>query len=506
MLWRTSPAATELEEVALDWLRELHGSAGRVRRRHLRHRVDLTLHALAAAREAAVPGVRELRTGRTRGRRRRSRLLLGARAFVGRQGRHPARARPRVAAPDSGRRRSSACGRRAARGDRGRSRGRLAPIAVVATVGTTSTTSVDPVRGDRGDLPPRRHLAARRRRVRGRHARCSRNTAHTFDGWERADSIVVNPHKWLFTPFDLSAFYCRRMDVVRQAFSLVPEYLQTAEGARGVRNLMDTGIQLGRRFRSLKLWMVLRHFGAEGIRACSREHMRLAQLFAAWVDAAIRTSSASRRCPSASSASAPAGGRAHGAELDALNERLLDAVNATGEVFLSHTRLDGRVRAAPRHRPSAHDGAARRESLGTAQGALCRGAIVRRCEVRREGAIVRGAQYVRSARRAKTCDLSEALTPGTPSHPRTTVHLERSALGLQADRGSCVRPASKAQSRSSPPARARRIHEAESPAPHLRATGRGARRAGLAGVACGPRAGSIDCRPGAHRASTEADR
>jgi aromatic-L-amino-acid decarboxylase len=100
----------------------------------------------------------------------------------------------------------------------------------------------------------------------------------------RADSIVVNPHKWLFTPFDLSAFYCRRMNVVREAFSVVPDYLKTAEGNAGVRNLMDTGIQLGRRFRALKLWMILRHFGAERLRDILREHIRLAQQFAADVD------------------------------------------------------------------------------------------------------------------------------------------------------------------------------------------------------------------------------
>src|SRR5207302_11210861 len=78
--------------------------------------------------------------------------------------------------------------------------------------------------------------------------------AHVLSGADRADSLVVNPHKWLFTPFDLSAFYCRRMDVVRAAFALTPEYLKTSEGSE-VRNLMDTGVQLGRRFRALKLWM-----------------------------------------------------------------------------------------------------------------------------------------------------------------------------------------------------------------------------------------------------------
>jgi aromatic-L-amino-acid decarboxylase len=164
-----------------------------------------------------------------------------------------------------------------------------------------------------------------------------------FDGWEAADSIVVNPHKWLFTPFDLSAFYCRRMDVVRQAFSLVPEYLQTAEGASGVRNLMDTGIQLGRRFRSLKLWMVLRHFGAAGLRTVLAEHIRLAQLFRDWIDA---DPDFERVAPVPFSVvcfrARPERHAQSDAALDAFNERLLDAVNASGEIFLSHTRLGGR--------------------------------------------------------------------------------------------------------------------------------------------------------------------
>jgi aromatic-L-amino-acid decarboxylase len=163
-----------------------------------------------------------------------------------------------------------------------------------------------------------------------------------FDGWQDADSVVVNPHKWLFTPFDLSAFYCRRMDVVRRAFSLVPDYLHTAEGARGVRNLMDTGVQLGRRFRALKLWMVLRHFGAEGIRAVLSEHMRLARMFAAWIDA---DENFERLAPAPFSVvcfrARPRGMVRSPEELDGFNARLLDAVNDTGEVFLSHTRLDG---------------------------------------------------------------------------------------------------------------------------------------------------------------------
>jgi aromatic-L-amino-acid decarboxylase len=139
----------------------------------------------------------------------------------------------------------------------------------------------------------------------------------------------------LFTPFDLSVLYCRRMDVLRQAFALTPEYLETAEGAAGVRNLMDTGIQLGRRFRALKLWMVLRHFGAEGLRSALAEHMRLARTFAEWVDASDRFE---RLAPVPFSVVCFR--LRHGTDDD--HARLLDAVNASGEIFLSHTRLDGR--------------------------------------------------------------------------------------------------------------------------------------------------------------------
>jgi aromatic-L-amino-acid decarboxylase len=148
-----------------------------------------------------------------------------------------------------------------------------------------------------------------------------------------ADSLVINPHKWLFTPFDCSVLYCRRMDVIRAAFSLTPEYLATPE-ASSVKNLMDTGIQLGRRFRALKLWMVIRHFGAAGLRDRLAEHVRLARLFASWVDA---SGDFERAAPVPFSVVCF---RARGG--DDLNEALLARLNASGEIFLSHTRLDGR--------------------------------------------------------------------------------------------------------------------------------------------------------------------
>ena len=341
MLWRTSPAATELESVMVRWLARLM---------HLPDAMDgviydtasiSTLHALAAAREAAIPHVRTqgLRSGSTQQPVRvycsdqahssvdKAVILLG----LG----HDALCR---VTSDERFRMSVAALREAVARDRAAD---VMPIAVVATVGTTSTTSADPVAaiaevceseglwlhvdaayaGVAAMIPERRPM---------------------FAGWERADSVVINPHKWLFVPFDLSAFYTRRMDVLRQAFALVPEYLRTAEGSAGVANLMDTGVQLGRRFRALKLWMVLRTYGAEGIRALLEEHMRLARMFAAWVDADPRFE---RMAPTPFSVVCFRSVRRNlrPSDLDAFNERLLDAVNATGEVFLSHTRLNGAV-------------------------------------------------------------------------------------------------------------------------------------------------------------------
>jgi aromatic-L-amino-acid decarboxylase len=163
--------------------------------------------------------------------------------------------------------------------------------------------------------------------------------AHILAGAERADSLVVNPHKWLFTPFDLSAFFCRRMDVVRQAFALTPEYLKTPDAAR---NLMDTGVQLGRRFRSLKLWMILRYFGAEGVRDRLRYHIALAQELAGWVDA---SQDFERLAPTPFSVvcfrAKPRDRAWAEPDLARLNEAIMKRVNDSGEIFISHTVLNG---------------------------------------------------------------------------------------------------------------------------------------------------------------------
>jgi aromatic-L-amino-acid decarboxylase len=163
-----------------------------------------------------------------------------------------------------------------------------------------------------------------------------------LEGASRADSLVVNPHKWLFTPFDLSAFFTRHRPTLKEAFSLVPEYLRTSE-AGTVESLMDTGIQLGRRFRALKLWMVLRYFGADGVRGRLAEHVRLAHVFASWVRGSSRFQ---LMAPTPLSVVCfrllPRAKAGDEAAIDRFNERLLDEVNRMGSIFLSHTKLNGR--------------------------------------------------------------------------------------------------------------------------------------------------------------------
>src|SRR5688500_17799812 len=256
MLWRTSPAATELEEVSLGWLRRLLGLPGDFEGVIYDTASISTLHALAAAREVAIPGVRQHGLAGRRGiglvrvycsEHAHSSVDKAAIALgLGQQ------SLTRIPADEHFRLRAEAL-REAI--DRDIADG-LTPLAVVATIGTTSTTSVDPV-GAIAEICASRNVWLHVDAAYAGVTAMLPDHRASFAGWERADSIVVNPHKWLFVPFDLSAFYCRRMEVVRAAFSLVPDYLETPDAGRGARDLMDTGIQLGRRFRALKLWMVL---------------------------------------------------------------------------------------------------------------------------------------------------------------------------------------------------------------------------------------------------------
>lgn len=332
MLWKTSPAATELEEVVLDWLRQMIGLPEPFRGVVYDTASVSTFHALVAAR-GVVPGWDVRQDGLSGPDAPRLRLYTSAHA-------HSSVEKAGIA---------MGLGQRGVClipvDDEFRMDVRMleetirrdiedgwTPFAVVATVGTTSTTSVDPVAAI-ADLAEKYGLWLHVDAAYAGAAAMLPERADVREGCERAHSLVVNPHKWMFTPSDFSALYCRRPEALRQAFSLVPAYLQTPEGD-AVTNFMDYGLQLGRRFRSLKLWMVIRYFGVEGLRSLIREHIRLARLFATWVGADTRFEVVAP-VPFSTVCF-----RLRGP--DEPNRALLDRINASGAAFMSHTELDGR--------------------------------------------------------------------------------------------------------------------------------------------------------------------
>jgi aromatic-L-amino-acid decarboxylase len=338
MLWRTGPAATELEERTCDWLRRMLGLPAAFRG-HLNDTASIaTLLALAAARHAA--------DGEVRSRGMAGRPDLGAFTVYASDEAHSSvdkavmtlglglDHRRRVPVDGDFRMEPRALAA-AIREDRQAGR---RPIAVVGTAGTTSTTSVDPL-AEIARIAREEGLWLHVDAAYAGSAAICPELRPLFAGWEEADSIVVNPHKWLFTPLDCSVLLVREPRRLVAAFSLVPDYLRTEE--EGVTNLMDLGVQLGRRFRALKLWMVIRAFGVEGLRERIRHHCALARDLAARVAAEPGFELAapvpfSAVCFRAVPAGSPA-------EQDAFNERLLARVNAAGPVFLSSTRLRGRT-------------------------------------------------------------------------------------------------------------------------------------------------------------------
>jgi aromatic-L-amino-acid decarboxylase len=335
MLWRTSPASTELEEVALDWLRQMMGLDKGYSGIIYDTASVSSMHAIAAAREGAEQRIRE------QGMSGRKDLPL-MRVYTSEQS-HSSIEKAvitlglgqkglRKIATDSKFRMKAQALSEAIEEDKLNG---IIPFCVVATVGTTSTSSIDPV----PEIVPICEKHVMWLHVDAAYAGSAAivpELQYILAGCERADSVVTNPHKWLFTPFDLSVLYCRHMDLLRRAFSLVPEYLRTPEQER-VRNGSDYGIQLGRRFRALKLWMILRYFGHDGLAARIREHCRLARLFASWVEESADWELMApvplglvcfRACPS------------RPVDLDKLNEAIMHLVNATGRALLSHAKVN----------------------------------------------------------------------------------------------------------------------------------------------------------------------
>ncbi|MGQ9560628.1 MAG: pyridoxal phosphate-dependent decarboxylase family protein [Candidatus Oleimicrobiaceae bacterium] len=338
MLWKTSPAATELEEVVLDWLRQILGLPEAFHGVINDTASVSSLCAMAAAREAAGLQVREQGLSGRRDLPRlcmytsdqahssieKAAIVLG----IGQQGLRKIPCdrnyRMDVQALAQAIRRDMAAGHR--------------PLCVIATIGTTSTTSADPVAAI-AELCAAHGLWLHVDAAYAGVAAMLPEKRDLFAGWEQADSIVVNPHKWLFTPIDCSVLFCRRPEVLRQAFNLTPEYLRTAEQDE-VTNLMDYGVSLGRRFRSLKLWMVMRSLGTSGMAAALRQHMSYAHRLGELITAHPRFELVTPVCfstvvfrfrPPAETDEA----------VNVLNARLLEAVNRTGTVMLSHTVLRG---------------------------------------------------------------------------------------------------------------------------------------------------------------------
>ncbi|MFN2224088.1 MAG: pyridoxal phosphate-dependent decarboxylase family protein [Candidatus Promineifilaceae bacterium] len=353
MLWRTSPSATELEEVSLEWLRTMlgmdegwHGvitdgasASSLLAIAAAREALDLDIHQKGMAGRSDLPRLRLYISDQTHSSVEKGAITLG----IGQEG-------VRTIPTDDDFRLDPQALAQAIEEDLAAG---WRPFFVTATVGTTATTSVDPV-PEMAAICRQYGLWLHVDGAYGGAAAVAPEMRHVLDGLELADSFVMNPHKWLFTPIDCSAFYVRRPEILQQAFSLVPEYLKTAE--EGVTNYMDWGVQLGRRFRALKLWMVIRAFGRQGIAARLREHICLGQQLAAWIDAApdferlaptpfsvVCFRLAPREIAARLALAGPEEARALEEELDRLNMALVEAMNDTGQVFLAPTRLRGRL-------------------------------------------------------------------------------------------------------------------------------------------------------------------
>jgi aromatic-L-amino-acid decarboxylase len=342
MFWRNAPASTELEEVVVSWLRGMLGLPDAFDGMFTDTASMSSLLSLVAARHAVPdlesreqglagrPGLRPLRiyvSTEAHSSIEKAAIVIG----VGRRGvRH-------IPTDDAYRMRPDALARAI---EEDRCEGWL-PFCVVGTMGTTSSTSVDPA-APLAEICGKEGLWLHIDAAYGGAAALVPEMRPIFEGWERADSIVFNPHKWMFTPFDASLLLFRDPDGFRDAFSIVPEYLK-ASVQEGAHNFNEYGVQLGRRFRALKLWMQIRYFGADGIAARIREHCAMARDLASWVEAdanwellaPVPFSTVCLR-------HRPASVEADDERLDAWNEAILDRVNRSGRIFLSHTRLRDR--------------------------------------------------------------------------------------------------------------------------------------------------------------------
>ncbi len=332
MLWRTSPASTELEPVVLEWLRKMMDLPSKFEGIIYDTASVSTLHAIAMAREnlnlnirkkgmsgrSDLPLLRVYCSEQTHSSIDKAVILLGlgTDAIV----KIPVNEKFEMDTEKL----SKAISGDIIRGHK--------PFCAVATIGTTSTTAVDDIERI-AKICGRNNIFLHVDAAYAGSAMILPELQHHLKGVEKADSFVTNPHKWFFTPFDLSVLYVKDLDLLKRTFSLIAEYLKVSEP---VTNQMDYGIQLGRRFRSLKLWFVMRYFGQEGLRARIREHIRLAKLFVSWVNESENFEMKAdvpfalvcfRACPKDVS------------DLNEFNEKLMNEINSSGEAYLSHAKL-----------------------------------------------------------------------------------------------------------------------------------------------------------------------
>ena len=337
MTWRTCPAATELETLVVDWIRQwMHlpqefggvvydtASVG-------------VMHALAVAREEAAPSVRK-------------HGLVGAGAPVFRiyasEQAHSSAEKAAIALglgkenvqrvlTDAAFCMEPGALREMVTRD---IREKFKPLAVIATVGTTSTASVDPVPGI-ASICRENNMWLHIDGAYGAGFAILPEDKSLTNGWSEADSIVVNPHKSLFVPLDFSVLFVRDLERLRRVFTLVPEYLR-GDTVEAQKNYMDYGIQLGRRFRALKAWVIFRSFGREGMATRLREFVRLANLFADWIKSDSRFELVAPVSMSVVCFRFVAGDES---KIDKLNSQIVETINASGRAYLTQTKLRDRT-------------------------------------------------------------------------------------------------------------------------------------------------------------------
>ncbi len=338
MLWKSCPSSTELEETVLIWLREALGIPDNFFGIIYDTASVSSMHAIAAARESKselkihelgmsgrkdLPKLRIYCSEHAHSSIEKAALTLG----FGLDGikKIPVDSEFKMIHEEL----LNAIKKDKAEG--------ILPVCVVATVGTTSTTSIDPV-GEIAKICKAENIWLHVDAAHAGSAAIVPEYKHLLNGVELADSIVVNPHKWMFIPIDFSVLYISEPDILKRAFSLVPEYLRTEEDST-VINYMDYGIQLGRRFRSLKLWFVFKYFGTEGIAEIIREHLKLGKKFENWIDnhsvfkklALVPLSTVCFRAEP---------DNIDEEDYDEFNNKLMNNINSTGKIFISHTVLN----------------------------------------------------------------------------------------------------------------------------------------------------------------------